>query len=201
MVKHNYTFDPDTMYQPAIPEVEFVESRNKTIAVHRDGSVTSDVTEPWHETVRGYNRYEVHGSTYWAYKLAAENLWPVFPPDLKFVDHINRDRSWDAWENLRRVNPGLNNLNQYRKGTKGYIHETTEWRDTVNAYRARKKLPPLYLKEPCRNKYIACLTYKGQRYEFGAYDDPDRATQEYLSQKEGFIQDRLRESWSAFLFR
>ena len=198
---HNYTFDPATMYQPALPEnIGYVTSRNGVLVVHRDGTVTSDVTNPWHETVKGYNRYEVNGSPYCAYKVAAEALWPTFPPDLKVVDHINRDRSWDAWSNLRRANTSLNNLNQYRKGTKGYIHETKEWRDKVNAYRAKKKMKPLYLKEPCRNKYISCLTYKGKRYEFGAFDDPESATAEYLAKKEGFIQDRLREYWSAFLF-
>ncbi len=116
------------------------------------------------------------------------------------MDHINRDRSWDAWENLRLVDTSLNNLNQYRKGTRGYIHETTEWRDRVNAYRAKKKMRPLYLKEPPRNMYISCLTYKGKRYEFGAFETPQEATTEYLAKKEGFIQERLRELWSAFLF-
>ena len=94
----------------------------------------------------------------------------------------------------------MNNLNQYRKGTKGYIHETKEWRDKVNAYRATKKMKPLYLKEPPRNMFISCLTYKGKRYEFGAFHSPEKATAEYLAKKEKFIQDRLREYWSAFLF-
>ena len=195
MVLHNYTYDPTTMYQPALPAVEFVTSRNKVLVVHRDGTVTSDVTDPWHETVKGYNRYEVNGSPYSAYKVAADALWPQF-----VVDHINRDRSWDAWTNLRRVDNSLNNLNQYRKGTKGYIHETKEWRDKVNAYRATKNMKPLYLKEPPRNMFISCLTYKGKRYEFGAFKTPEEATAEYLAKKEKFIQDRLREYWSAFLF-
>ena len=200
MVLHNYTYDPTTMYQPALPEVEFVTSRNKVLVVHRDGTVTSDVTDPWHETVKGYNRYEVNGSPYSAYKVAADALWPQFPPNLRVVDHINRDRSWDAWTNLRRVDNSLNNLNQYRKGTKGYIHETKEWRDKVNAYRATKNMKPLYLKEPPRNMFISCLTYKGKRYEFGAFHSPEKATAEYLAKKEKFVQDRLREYWSAFLF-
>ena len=200
MVRHNYTFDPDSMYQPALPDTDYVTSRNNVLVVHRDGTVSSDVAEPWHVTVRGYNSYEINGSCYSAYKVAANALWPAFPPELKLVDHINRDRSCDAWTNLRKANVSLNNLNQYRKGTRGYIHETKEWRDKVNAYRASRKLPPLYLKEPCRNKYISCLTYKGKRYEFGAFDDPESATKEYLAKKEEFIQDVLRKYWQAFLF-
>ena len=62
MVLHNYTYDPSTMYQPAIPDVEFVTSRNGVLVVHRDGTVTSDLADPWHETVKGYNRYEVNGT-------------------------------------------------------------------------------------------------------------------------------------------
>ena len=177
----NYTYDPSTMYQPALPELEFVTSRNQVLVVHRDGTVTSDVTEPWHETVKGYNRYEVNGSPYSAYKVAADALWPQFPPNLRVVDHINRDRSWDAWTNLRRVDNSLNNLNQYRKGTKGYIHETKEWRDKVNAYRATKNMKPLYLKEPPRNMFISCLTYKGKRYEFGAFHSPQSTWQKKKS--------------------
>jgi hypothetical protein len=200
MAHYGYDYDPATMYQPALPDVEFVTSQNGVVVVHRDGTVTSDVTIPWHETVRGYNSYVVNGSCYTAYKTAATALWPNFPPNLKVVDHINRDRSCDAWENLRKVDVSLNNLNRYIKGTKGYIHETKEWRDKVNACRARKNQPPLYLKEPCRNKYVSCLTYKGNRYEFGCFDDPESATAEYLAQKENFIQDRLREYWSSFLF-
>ena len=84
--------------------------------------------------------------------------------------------------------------------TVDFVQVSKEWRDKVNAYRAKKKMKPLYLKEPCRNKYVSCLTYKGKRYEFGAFDDPESATAEYLAKKEGFIQDRLREYWSAFLF-
>ena len=196
---YNYNFDPATMYQPAIPEVDFVTTPNGVVVVHRDGTVTSDVTEPWHDTVRGYNSYIINGSCYAAYKVAANALWPKFPKNLKVVDHIDRNRANDSWGNLRRVDVSLNNLNQYRKGTKGYIHETSEWRARVNAYRGRNRMPPLYLKEPPRNKYISCLTYKGKRYEFGAFDTPEEATAEYLAKKEVFIQNRLREYWTAFL--
>ena len=82
---------------------------------------------------------------------------------------MDRDRENDSFDNLRPVNASLNNLNQYRASTKGYIHETQEWVDKVNGYRAKKGEPLLILKEPPRNMYISCCTYKGKRYEFGAF--------------------------------
>jgi len=65
---------------------------------------------------------------------------------------------------------------------------------------AKKGEPLLILKEPPRNMYISCCTYKGKRYEFGAFHYPEEATACYRESKEPFIQARLRDIWTAFLF-
>ena len=116
------------------------------------------------------------------------------------MDHVDRDRENDSFDNLRPVNASLNNLNQYRKNTKGYVHETQEWLDKVNGYRGHKGLKKMILKEPPRDMYISCCTYKGERYEFGAFENPVKATECYLENKERFIQDRLRDLWVELLF-
>ena len=152
--------------------------------------------------VNNYNNYTINECfPFKGYKEIANKLWPIYPSGLWVVDHINRDSTDDSWKNLRRVNSALNNLNQYREGTCGYVHETKEWLDKVNAARAAKNQKPLYLKEPPRNKYIACLTYKGVRHELGVFDTPEEATKHYLANKEKFIQDTLRDIWSRFLFQ
>jgi hypothetical protein len=60
-------------------------------------------------------------------------------------------------------------------------------------------MSPIILKEPPRNKYIANITYKGKPYELGVFDNPEDATECYLAEKEGFIQDKLRNIWTEFL--
>ena len=146
------------------------------------------------------DRYAVNGWGFQAYKSAAYQLWKKRPKELTWVDHGDRNRENDSFDNLRPVNASLNNLNQYRPNTRGYIHETQEWIDKVNGYRAKKGEPPLILSEPPRNMYISCCTYKGKRYEFGAFDKPEDATACYLRSKEAFIQARLRDIWTEFLF-
>ena len=123
---HNYNFDPATMYQPAIPEVDFVTTPNGVVVVHRDGTVTSDVTEPWHDTVRGYNSYIINGSCYAAYKVAANALWPKFPKNLKVVDHIDRNPLNNHPSNLRWCNSRLNAINNSCLNTR-FLKRKKRW--------------------------------------------------------------------------
>lgn len=194
-----YNFDPSYMYQPQPPMVEYYD-RGK-LRFHMDGSVESmDDMWPLTKTVHnGYNMYEWKGYGFKAYKATAQEFWPEYPRELNCVDHINRCRQQDAFSNLRRVDSGLNNLNQYRTRVKGYRHETKEWLAKVNGYRVKTNQPPIILKEPPRGKYIAIITYKGKPYELGAFDTPEEATKCYVNQKEGFIQNQLRDIWTRFL--
>lgn len=202
MVRHGYDFDPSYMYQPKIdPELDYFYLFEGNVCIWRNGAVRDPYDRwVWNTCENGYNKYEYNGTAFWAYREAAKKLWPVYPKELSFVDHIDRVRTFDGWVNLRRCSPSLNSLNQYREGTKGYRHETKEWLANVNAYRAKTHKKPLILKEPPRNKFIACLTYKGETYELGVHDNPEDATAQYLEEKEPFIRDRLRDIWSEFLF-
>ena len=49
--------------------------------------------------------------------------------------------------------------------------------------------------EEARNKYVARMTHKKVRYEFGAYDTPAEAHQAYLDGREKFIQAQLKDIW------
>ena len=202
MVRYGYNFD-DSMYQPAVPDIEhfevpFFESTYvyKDGSVKRKGDLEFDLVH-----INEYNVYQIGCGSFKSYQEAGKKFWPHYPPKFKDIDHISRVRSDDSWSNLRRVNRSLNNLNQYRKGVKGYHHETKEWLATVNGYRTKKRLSPLILKEPPRNKYISRIMYLKETYELGCHDTPEQATQCYLESKEQFIQDRIKEAWCKFLFQ
>ena len=204
---YGYIFEPAVDYQPRVVR-EWVDVCSGKARVHLDGSVTlspdsksRDFDVLGHQVnPKGYNSYEVNGWNFTAYKSASYQLWKKRPKGLTWTDHIDRDRANDSFPNLRPVNASLNNLNQYRPTTKGYVHETQEWVDKVNAARAAKRQRPLILREPPRNMYISCCTYKGERHEFGAFHDPEAATACHNASKEPFIQERLRELWTAFLW-
>ena len=201
MVRFGYEFNPKTMYQPK-PKYEQVHV-GKIAELFDDGHCEAkDGYTLTSEVVAGYNHHTINDCvTFKGYKEIANKLWPLYPTGMFVVDHKNRVSTDDSWANLRRVTSGINNLNQYRKGTLGYHFETKEWLQKVNSARAANKMKPLYLKEPPRNKYIASLSYKGKRYELGAFDTPEAANQCYLDSKEPFIQDTLRDLWTKFLFQ
>jgi len=194
-----YNFDPTRMYQPQPAQIEYFDKNG--VRFRSDGTV-ENLDMDWgleRTSCKGWNVYEHGGDTFRAYRRIADFLWPDYPKELNCVDHINRCRHMDAFSNLRRVNTSLNNINQYRDGVKGYRHETKEWLQKVNGYRANKNQSPIVLDHPLRNQYIAIITYKSKPYELGAFDHPEDATKCYLESKETFIQDRLREIWTNYL--
>ena len=196
---YGYIFDPETMYQPVLPDVDYFD--DGLCRFYRDGSVRT-LDPDWeleHGTYKGWNNYSQAGGGFRAYVKAAEHFWPHRPRELVAIDHINRNRGDDSWGNLRLCSTSLNNLNQYRRGVKGYRHETSEWLKTVNASRAKSRKSPIYLRGPPRNQYIACLTHRGDTVELGAFNTPQEATACYTAAKEPYIQAELRRIWTAFL--
>ena len=85
------------------------------------------------------------------------------------------------------------------KGWNIYDWRGSGFRAYKVGWRVKKKLNPIILKEPPRNKYVTIITYKKKAHELGVFDTPEEATQCYLDKKEGFIQDKLRDIWTGFL--
>ena len=71
---------------------------------------------------QGYRRIKVNSTKYFAHRLVflyMEGKWPV-----QQVDHINRERSDNRWENLREVS---NKENAQNSGAKGYSKGGNRW--------------------------------------------------------------------------
>lgn len=62
---------------------------------------------------RGYHHIKIDGGKYRAARLAWLWMTGTWPP--AFIDHKNKDKSCDAWENLRSANRTQNNANRGSK--------------------------------------------------------------------------------------
>lgn len=199
MVKHGYTFDPATMYQPDPLVTDSVLLWGGPAVLHRDGSVTSNENWPVeHVVAKKYNQYEIGCGTFKAYQESGKLLWPRYPSDLKAIDHINRDSHNDRWSNLRRINTSLNNINRNTKAL-GWFLEDRTWLSKTNAARVKKGQTPLSMQP--RDKYISRVFYKGRLVELGVHETPEQAHENYINGREKFIQDTLRTIWCEFLFQ
>lgn len=93
----------------------------------------------------GYRMGSVFGRRYFAHRviwLIQTGEWPI---DL--IDHIDRDRSNNAWDNLRQADPVLNGHNQgrQRRNTSGFPgvsrHTPTgKWRAQISINRCHRSL-------------------------------------------------------------
>ena len=172
--KYGYVFDPETMYQPAVPDIEYFD--DGMCRFFPDGRV--ETLDPDWEleqgTFKGWNNYSQAGGGFRAYVKAAKQFWPHRPKELTAIDHINRDRSDDSWSNLRLCSTSLNNLNQYRRGTKGYRYETSEWLEKVNASRAKSGKPRYTYVGHRGTSTSLCLPIEGSRWNLENLIPPAR---------------------------
>jgi hypothetical protein len=115
----------------------------------------------------GYRLVGVDGKVYRANRLAflyMTGLWPEM-----YIDHINRNRADDRWENLRKAGhlQNLANSGRPRHNTSGFkgvsLHrETGKWRAAINIAGKKKSLGLYLLKEDAGNAYkAAAIKYYG----------------------------------------
>ena len=103
------------------------------------------------------------GKSYQAHKLAYLYINGNLP--IKFIDHINGDRTDNRWCNLREATPRQNSQNQ----RKAHSHNVCGF------------LGVNFRKET--NKYRARIRHNGILINIGQYDTPEEAHQAYLIEK------------------
>ncbi len=113
---------------------------------------------------RGYIRIGVDGKNHHAHRLAflwVNGAWPT-----GVVDHIDGNRSNNAFSNLRDTTPATNQQNR-RKSSKNNPHKLLG-----------VSQPPGY-----KHKWIAKIYTKGKTTLLGAFPSPDEAHTAYLASK------------------
>ncbi len=103
----------------------------------------------------GYRHIIINGKNYSSSRLAffyMTGRWPN--PE---IDHKNRIRNDDRWENLREATSNINNFNKKKIGN--------------------QNLPKGVSKH--QNKFQAQVQINGKRYYLGIYDTPEEASRTY----------------------
>lgn len=108
-------------YDPETGHFTWRVTRNQTAIGSRAGSPSGD----------GYIRIKVDGQLQRAHRLAFLYMTGEFPPNQ--VDHINRDRTDNRWENLR---PATRRENE---GNKGLRRDNTSGHRGVSWFKPAKK--------------------------------------------------------------
>jgi hypothetical protein len=122
----------------------------------------------------GYYCIGYKGKTWRAHRLAWLLMTGDFP--LKEIDHLDRDRGNNKWENLRDTS---RTLNQYNKNK------------CKNKYTSM--YPGVRLHKPS-GKYTATVCYKNQKYHVGYYTCEKEAYKAYLDKQLEFIKKELDAS-------
>lgn len=111
---------------------------------------------------RGYLQVGIYSKKYPAHRIIwcwMTGSWPEHD-----VDHINRDRSDNRWENLRAVTRSENNhnLGMSRRNKSG--HKGVHW-------------------DKARGKWLVNIRADGKTHHIGRYDDLETATDAYRAAK------------------
>jgi hypothetical protein len=99
---------------------------------------------------QGYRRIKVNSKKYFTHRLVffyMEGRWPI-----QQVDHINRDRSDNRWENLREVS---NKENAQNSGAKGYSKEGNRWCSRISTEGKQIFLGSFTTREEAAAAYLA----------------------------------------------
>lgn len=111
----------------------------------------------------GYLAISIEGKTYLAHRLAWLYMTGKWPKHL--IDHKDRDKRNNRWENLREATVSLNQANrkvgnQSRTGTKGVSRckATGKFRADITVNRKRKNLGRYNSVEEAQAAYLAAAT-------------------------------------------
>lgn len=135
-------------YNPNTGEFFWIRSVSPVVSVgDRAGSVYSN----------GYRYVQIYGEDYRAGRLAWFFMTGEDPAE--FVDHINRIRDDDRFENLRKATNSQNQANAW-------------WSTNTSGFKGVSW-------QPSRNKWIAQITVDGNRKNLGRYQTRVEAAKAY----------------------
>lgn len=115
----------------------------------------------------GYIRIQIDGRTYLAHRLAALIMTGQC---IGIIDHKNRKRDDNRWDNLRIGNMSLNHANTEKRPNNTSGHKGVFW---------HKK----------HQKWCATVQYKRKRLWLGLFEDIDRAVNAYEKAAEKLFGD------------
>ena len=121
-------------------------------------------------TSRGYTRIRIGGRSYGAHRLAWQFVTGAWPE--QEIDHINRDRMDNRWDNLRVATTSQNHANNTRKvgkyGFKGVSTATrSRWLAKIRVYGRLHHLGSFDTKEEAHAAY--CRAAKEHFGEFARF--------------------------------
>lgn len=113
-------------YNPLTGEWTWLISQSNAIQAGRKAGAVTD---------RGYLRVRLHGVGYYSARLAWFYMTGEWPKEQ--IDHVNRDRLDDRWENLREASFGQNQMNTGLPSNNTSGIKGVSWRGQSQKWEAR----------------------------------------------------------------
>jgi hypothetical protein len=117
------------------------------------------------QDAQGYNLLVIDGKSYRAGRMAWLYMTGEYPKG--YVDHKDRVRNNDAWENLRDITPSQNSANQTYEGRKPKSGFTGVYRGLASWY--------------------ALITVEGRKIRLGSYPTPELASEAYQTARQKYF--------------
>jgi hypothetical protein len=152
-------------------DYRIINVNDTMIKCFRDGRIHKlcKVTNPyckkgeWNErtnkpNTEGYIQIKIGGKKYYAHRLI---MLAFAGQSEQHIDHINRIKNDNRFENLRYVSPNENNLNrEYVENAKGYYRYKNKWRAMISINCKQKYLGVFEKEEDARQAYLDARAYR-----------------------------------------